>query len=110
MAAAFSASSRATAHGRSVCSGATHSSGRSCGTRASRSPSSRDGAARRSHGSWHVASKNGRNRQEFDLAAPEPAVEAERLVALGATVLGDRDDGVGMADPDGNGFSITLGH
>jgi hypothetical protein len=33
-------------------------------------------------------------------------VEAERLVALGATVLGDRDGGVGLADPDGNEFLV----
>ena len=71
---------------------------------------SRRGGTKISWDSWHVTRENGRNRQEFDLAAPEPAVEAERLVALGATVLGDRGDGVGLADPDGNGFSITLGH
>jgi hypothetical protein len=54
---------------------------------------------------WPAAPKSGR-KQQFDLAAPEPAVEAERLVALGATVLGDRDGGVGLADPDGNEFVV----
>ncbi|MCI0543998.1 MAG: VOC family protein, partial [Actinobacteria bacterium] len=65
------------------------------------------GGTKISWDSWHPTRKNGGNRQEFDLAASEPAVEAERLVALGATVLGDRDEGTGLADPDGNGFSIT---
>jgi hypothetical protein len=64
------------------------------------------GGTKISWDSWPAAPKNGRNRQQFDLAAPEPAVEAERLVALGATVLGDRDGGVGLADPDGNEFLV----
>ena len=34
---------------------------------------------------------------------------SERLVALGATELGDRDDGVELADPDGNEFSVRPG-
>ena len=50
--------------------------------------------------------KRGRNRQRFDLAAPDLAAEVERLVALGATELGDRDGGVELADPDGNEFSV----
>jgi catechol 2,3-dioxygenase-like lactoylglutathione lyase family enzyme len=64
------------------------------------------GGTKISWDSWPAAPKNGRNRQQFDLAAPEPAVEAERLVALGATVLGDRDGGIGLADPDGNEFLV----
>ena len=56
-----------------------------------------------------VAPKDGRNRQRFDLAAPDPAAELERLVALGATELGDRDGGIELADPDGNEFSISPG-
>jgi len=67
------------------------------------------GGTKISWDSWPAAPKNGRNRHQFDLAAPEPAVEAERLVALGATVLGDRDGGVGLADPDGNEFSVISG-
>jgi catechol 2,3-dioxygenase-like lactoylglutathione lyase family enzyme len=64
------------------------------------------GGTKISWDSWPAAPKNGGNRQQFDLAAPEPAVEAERLVALGATVLGDRDGDVGLADPDGNEFLV----
>jgi hypothetical protein len=56
---------------------------------------------------WPAIPKTGGNRQRFDLATSEPAVEAERLVALGATILGDRDGGVGLADPDGNEFLVT---
>jgi hypothetical protein len=34
----------------------------------------------------------------------------KRLVALGATELGERDDGGGeLADPDGNEFSVSPG-
>jgi len=66
-----------------------------------------------------VAPKKGKNRQRLDLAAPDLAApdlaapdlatEVERLVALGATELGDRDDGVELADPDGNEFSVCPG-
>ena len=56
-----------------------------------------------------VAHKDGRNRQRFDLVAPDIAAEVERLVALGATKLGDRDGGVELADPDGNEFSVSPG-
>ena len=58
--------------------------------------------------SWPAAPENGRNGQRFDLAAPEPAAEAERLVALGATPLGARGDGVELADPGGDRFLITV--
>jgi Glyoxalase-like domain len=54
-----------------------------------------------------VEPKHGRNPQRFDLAAPDVDAEVERLVALGATRLGDRDGGVELADPDGNEFSLT---
>jgi Glyoxalase-like domain len=53
-----------------------------------------------------VAPKRGRNRQRFDLTADDVAAEVERLVALGATRLGDRDAGVELADPDGNEFGV----
>ena len=43
----------------------------------------------------------GRNRQRFDLVTADPAGEAERLVALGATRLSDLPDGIELADPDG---------
>lgn len=64
------------------------------------------GGTKISWDSWPDAPKNGRDEQQFDLATSEPAAEAERLVALGATVLGDRDDGVELADPDRNKFFI----
>ena len=51
--------------------------------------------------------KNGRNRQRLDLAAPDVAAEVERLVALGATELGNRHGGVELADPDDNEFSLS---
>ena len=53
-----------------------------------------------------VAPKRGRNRQRFDLTADDVEAEVERLVALGATRLGDRDAGVELADPDGNEFGV----
>lgn len=56
---------------------------------------------------WSPAPEIGPTRQQFRLASPEPTVEAERLVALGATYLGEGDDVVELADPDGNRFSIT---
>ena len=53
-----------------------------------------------------VAPKRGRNRQRFDLTADDVEAEVERLVALGATRLGDRDAGVELADPDGDEFGV----
>jgi hypothetical protein len=64
------------------------------------------GGTKVSWGGPPVAPRNGRNRQRFDLTAPDVGVEAERLVALGATRLGDLADGVELADPDGNEFSV----
>ncbi len=53
------------------------------------------------------APKHGRNRQRFEIAAGDPAAEVGRLVALGATRLGDAGDGaVELADPDGNEFTL----
>ncbi len=60
-----------------------------------------------------VAPKRGRNRQRFDLtlADGDLAAEADRLVALGATRLGNVGDGaVELADPDGNEFCLTHEH
>jgi Glyoxalase-like domain len=65
------------------------------------------GGTKVSWAEWPVAPKNGRNRQRFDLAANELAAEVERLVALGATMVGDRDGDVELADPDGNEFSVS---
>jgi Glyoxalase-like domain len=67
------------------------------------------GGTKVSWGGPPVAPNHGRNRQRFDLAAPDLAAEVNRLVALGATKLGDRDGGVELADPDGNEFSISPG-
>lgn len=53
-----------------------------------------------------VAPKHERNAQRFDLTATDVAAETERLVALGATVIGGLNDGIELADPDGNEFTI----
>jgi hypothetical protein len=50
--------------------------------------------------------KYGRNRQRFDLVTADPISEAERLVAIGATVLVGLVDGVELTDPDGNEFAL----
>ena len=54
-------------------------------------------------------SKDDRKRQRFDLIASDLAAEVERLVALGATEVGDRRTSVELADPDGNVFTVSLG-
>jgi catechol 2,3-dioxygenase-like lactoylglutathione lyase family enzyme len=59
-----------------------------------------------------VASKEGRNRQRFYLAAVDgdQAAEVDRLVWLGATRLEVGLDGVVvLADPDGNEFCVKAG-
>src|SRR4051794_8441941 len=56
-----------------------------------------------------VPPKHSRNRQHFDLAAPDPSAEVDRLVSLGATRLGQRDGGVELTDPDGNEFFVAHG-
>lgn len=53
-----------------------------------------------------VEPKLERNAQRFDLTASDVAAETERLVALGATVIGGLNDGIELADPDGNEFTI----
>ena len=68
------------------------------------------GGTKVSWGGQPVAPERGRNRQRLDLAAPDVAAEVARLVALGATELGDDGDGgVELADPDGNEFSVRPG-
>ena len=67
------------------------------------------GGTKVSWGGQPVAPERGRSRQRLDLAAPDVAAEVARLVALGATELGDGDDGVELADPDGNEFSVRPG-
>jgi predicted enzyme related to lactoylglutathione lyase len=54
--------------------------------------------------------EQGRNRQRFELAPTDgdQAAEVDRLVALGATLRGPREDGtVTLSDPDGNEFCVT---
>ena len=48
-----------------------------------------------------------RDRQRFHLAAADVPTEGARLVALGATRLGERDGGVELADPGGHEFLVT---
>ena len=54
--------------------------------------------------------KRGRNRQRFDLAAADLETEIARLMSLGATRLGDVDEGVDLTDPEGNEFRILGAH
>jgi hypothetical protein len=70
---------------------------------------SRLGGTKISWGGPPVAPKHGRNRQRFDLVTPDPSSESERLVSLGATLRADLDDGVELADPDGNEFGVHAG-
>jgi hypothetical protein len=67
------------------------------------------GGTKVSWGGPPVEPKHGRNRQRFDLVTADPSSEAERLVSLGATRLGDLADGVELADPDGNEFGLRSG-
>lgn len=53
-----------------------------------------------------VELETGRNRHRFDLITTDPAAEAERLVALGATRHADLPDGIELADPDGTVFRL----
>jgi hypothetical protein len=64
------------------------------------------GGTKVSWGGPPIAPKTERNRQRFDLTATDLHAEVERLVALGATQLGDRDGGIELADPDGNEFCV----
>ena len=52
-----------------------------------------------------MAPKEGRDRQRFDLAPPvhgDQRAEVDWLVSLGATRLEVGEDGVVLADPEGN--------
>lgn len=55
----------------------------------------------------------GKNLLHLDLAAPDLDAEVERLVAAGATVVGDRGDEhfrwVTLSDPQGHEFCVTTG-
>jgi hypothetical protein len=65
------------------------------------------GGTKISWGGQPVTPGKGKNRQRFDLATLDLDAEVERLVALGASKLGDRDGGIGLADPDGSEFSVS---
>jgi hypothetical protein len=67
------------------------------------------GGTKVSWGGPPVEPKHGRNRQRFDVVTADPSSEAERLVSLGAALLGDLVDGVELADPDGNEFGLHTG-
>ncbi len=67
------------------------------------------GGTKVSWGGPPVKPKHGRSRQRLDLVTADLSGEAERLVWLGATLLGDLVDGVELADPDGNEFGLHAG-
>lgn len=58
---------------------------------------------------WPEPPRAGNNRQALDLATSDLAADVARLVALGATELSDRGGRIELADPDGNGFSVSVG-
>lgn len=68
------------------------------------------GGTKLSWGGPPIEPKTGRCSQRFLLSAADPSAEAQRLTALGATVLHGMDDETGdeieLADPDGHEFSI----
>jgi Glyoxalase-like domain len=64
------------------------------------------GGTKVSWGGPPVPAKLGRNRQRLDLVTTDRSGEVDRLVSLGATRLTDLADGVELADPDGNEFSL----
>jgi catechol 2,3-dioxygenase-like lactoylglutathione lyase family enzyme len=67
------------------------------------------GGTKVSWGGPPVAPRHGRNRQRLDLVTDDPVSEAERLVALGGTLLSadhGADGSLELADPDGNEFGL----
>jgi len=67
------------------------------------------GGTKVSWGGPPVQPQRGRNRQRLDLVAADPGREVDRLISLGATRSKDLADGVELADPDGNEFSLRAG-
>jgi hypothetical protein len=65
------------------------------------------GGTKVSWGGPPEAPRRTRNRQRFDLVADDLPAEVARLVALGAIWLDQQDDGVELADPEGNEFRLT---
>ena len=66
------------------------------------------GGTKVSWGGPPVNPRHGRNRQRLDLVADDASAGVERLVSLGAAVLAELDDGIELADPDGNEFGLRL--
>jgi catechol 2,3-dioxygenase-like lactoylglutathione lyase family enzyme len=64
------------------------------------------GGTKVSWGGPPVERKYGRNRQRLDLVTADLRTEVERLISLGAAVVVNLTDGVELADPDGNEFSL----
>jgi hypothetical protein len=64
------------------------------------------GGTKISWGGPPVGPKHGRSRQRLDLVTGDVNGETDRLVSLGATRVTDLADGVELADPDGNEFSL----
>jgi catechol 2,3-dioxygenase-like lactoylglutathione lyase family enzyme len=64
------------------------------------------GGTKISWGGPPVEPKHGRNRQRFDLVTVDLGAEMGRLASLGAKPIAELRDGVELADPDGNEFSL----
>lgn len=64
------------------------------------------GGTKISWGGPPVEAKHGRNHEWPDLVADDLEAEVARLLALGATRLGERDGAVELADPEGNELRV----
>jgi hypothetical protein len=64
------------------------------------------GGTKISWGGPPVAPSQGRNRQRLEMVSSDATGDTDRVVSLGATRLTDLVDGVELADPDGNEFSV----
>jgi len=56
---------------------------------------------------WPEPESYGSRRQRLHLSASDLSADVARLVALGATELGDRNGLIELAAPDGSEFSVT---
>lgn len=58
--------------------------------------------------------KSAKNRMHLDLATPDMAAEVERLVALGGTVVHEKNEHnvnwTTLTDPEGNEFCVSAPH
>lgn len=64
------------------------------------------GGTKLSWGGPPIEQKTGRSLQRFVLSTDDPPGEVERLTGLGAVVLGESDDVIELADPDGHEFAV----